>query len=106
MGGDLSLTALAVVLAMSGVTYATKAGGFWILNRIELSESARDALDVLPGGIIVAFLTVRLLNGGAIEWVAGLAVLVVARETGNVLLAMGTGVGVLLILRGGIVGFL
>jgi len=98
---DVSVTALAVVLGMSAVTYATKAGGFWVLDRVEPSESVREALDALPGGIIVAILAVRLLEGGPPEWVAGLAVVAVAHRTDNVLLAMVAGVGVLLAVRGG-----
>lgn len=101
MFADVSVTALAVVLGMSAVTYATKAGGFWVLDRVEPSESVREALDALPGGIIVAILAVRLLEGGPPEWVAGLAVVAVAHRTDNVLLAMVAGVGVLLAVRGG-----
>ncbi|WP_254820870.1 AzlD family protein [Haloglomus halophilum] len=104
MFADVSVTALAVVLGMSAVTYATKAGGFWVLDRVEPSESVREALDALPGGIIVAILAVRLLEGGPPEWVAGLAVVAVAHRTDNVLLAMVAGVGVLLALRHGIAG--
>ncbi len=102
MFADVSLAALGVVLGMSVVTYATKAGGFWVLDRVEPSESVREALDALPGGIIVAILAVRLLEGGPPEWVAGLAVVAVAHRTDSVLLALVTGVGVLLALRAGI----
>jgi uncharacterized membrane protein len=95
-------TALGVVLTMSAVTYATKAGGFWLLDRIDLPASGRDALDALPGGIVVAFLAVRLSNGGPSEWLAAVAVLAVARRTGSVLAAMIAGVGTLVALRGGL----
>ncbi|QLD84168.1 AzlD domain-containing protein [Natronomonas halophila] len=104
MFDEVSLTALAVVFGMSIVTYATKAGGFWALDRIDPSESVREALDVLPGGIIVAILTVRLLDGGPTEWTAGIAVVLVAYRTENVLLAMAAGVGTLLIVRWGRTG--
>jgi uncharacterized membrane protein len=97
---DVSTTALAVVLGMSVVTYATKAGGFWVLDRVEPSEPVREGLDALPSGIIVAIVAVRLLEGGPPEWVAGLAVVAVAHRTDSVLLAMVAGVGVLLAVRG------
>ncbi|MFC6864269.1 AzlD family protein [Halomicroarcula sp. GCM10025817] len=99
MFGDASLTALVVVVGMSIVTYATKAGGFWALDRVEPSDTVRDGLDALPGGILVAILAVRLLEGGPSEWVAGIAVLVVAHRTESVLLAMVVGIGTLLIVR-------
>lgn len=104
MLGEPSPAALAVVLGMALVTYATKAGGFWVLDRVEPSESVRGGLDALPGGIIVAILAVRLLEGGPTEWVAGIAVVVVARRTESVLLAMVAGVGTLLVVRGGAPG--
>ncbi len=100
MSGEVSLTAFAVVFGMSIVTYVTKAGGFWALDRVEPSESVREGLDALPGGILVAILVVRLLEGGPSEWMAGIAVLVVAHRTESVLLAMVVGVGTLLIVRG------
>lgn len=104
MVGEVSLTALGVVFGMSVVTYVTKAGGFWALDRVELSESVRDALDALPGGILVSILVIQLLEGGPNEWIAGIAVLVVAHRTESVLLAMVVGVGTLLIVRGSGVG--
>ena len=100
MFNEVSVTALVVVLGMSIATYSTKAGGFWALDRIEPSESVREALDALPGGIIIAILTVRLLNGGPIEWAAGLVVVLVVHRTDSVLLAMAAGVATLLVIRG------
>lgn len=100
MFGDVSLTALAVVVGMSVVTYATKAGGFWALDRIEPSNSVREGLDALPGGILVAILVIRLMEGGPSEWIAGVAVIAVAHRSESVLLAMVVGVGTLLIVRG------
>ena len=99
MSGEVSLIALAVVVGMSIVTYATKAGGFWAIDRVEPSDAVRDGLDALPGGILVAILVVRLLEGGPSEWMAGIAVLVVAHRTESVLLAMVVGIGTLLIVR-------
>uniref|UniRef100_A0A7D5KU33 AzlD domain-containing protein n=2 Tax=Natrinema halophilum TaxID=1699371 RepID=A0A7D5KU33_9EURY len=87
---------------MSGISYVTKAGGFWLLNRVDPSDTTRDALDALPGGVLIAFLSVRLLNGGPPEWGAALVVVAIVRQTDSVLLAMASGVGVVVILRGGI----
>lgn len=91
MVGDVSPVALAVVVGMSIVTYATKATGLWVADRVDLPEAARGALDALPGSIVVAILTVRLSHGGPHEWIAGLVVVVVAHRTDNALLAMVTG---------------
>lgn len=101
MFGDISPVALAVVVGMSVVTYATKATGFWVLDRLDPSETTRGALDALPGGIVVAILTVRLTEGGPPEWAAGVVVVVVAHRTDSVLLAMVAGIGALVALRAG-----
>ncbi|MBX0324374.1 AzlD domain-containing protein [Halomicroarcula sp. F13] len=105
MVAEVSLTAVMVVFGMSVVTFATKAGGFWAIDRIEPGQSTRDALDALPGGIIVSILTIRLLEGGPAEWVAGIVVVLVARSTENVLIALIAGMGTLVLVRWGRTGF-
>lgn len=99
MFGEVSTVALAVVFGMSVVTHLTKAAGFWVLDRLHPSETTREALDALPGGIVIAILAVRLAQGGPPEWLAGLVVVAVARRTDSILLAMAVGVGVLLVIR-------
>jgi uncharacterized membrane protein len=101
MIAEISPTAVMVVFGMSIVTFATKAGGFWAIDRIDPGQSTRDALDALPGGIIVSILTIRLLEGGPAEWVAGIVVIFVARSTENVLVALVAGVGTLVLVRWG-----
>lgn len=99
MSGSISPVALAVVFGMSAVTYLTKASGFWVIDRIDPSEPTRDALNALPGGIVIAILAVRLTEGGPPEWIAGLAVVTVAYRTDNIFLALIAGIGVLLTTR-------
>ncbi len=83
-----------VILAMAAVTYAAKAGGFWLLGHVDLSERAEAGIDVLPGAVVVAFVTPALADGGLPEWVAAAATLAVARKTGNLLVSLAVGVGV------------
>lgn len=96
---DLSPDVVAVVLAMAGVTYATKAGGLWALGRVEIPPRAETALEALPGGVVVAILAVELARGGPPEWAAAGLVAVVASRTERVLLALATGVGAVVLLR-------
>ncbi|MFB6268588.1 MAG: AzlD family protein [Halobacterium sp.] len=91
---------VAVILAMAGVTYATKASGLWLVGRIDLSERMEAGLDVLPGAVVVAFVAPALANGGVPEWTAAAAIVAVARKTGNLLAALIVGVGVVLAVRG------
>ncbi|WP_353635236.1 AzlD domain-containing protein [Halobacterium sp. NMX12-1] len=96
---DLDPTVVAVILAMAVVTYATKAGGFWLLGRVDLSERAEAGIDVLPGAVVVAFVAPALADGGVPEWIAAAATVAVARKTGNLLVSLAVGVAVVLAVR-------
>jgi len=96
---DLRPFVVAIILAMSLVTYVTKAGGLWLLNRIGISERLEAGLEILPGAIIVSILAPELADGGPAEFGAAGVVLLVAWRTDNVLLALGSGVGAVLVFR-------
>ncbi|AHG03472.1 ABC transporter permease [Halobacterium sp. DL1] len=96
---SLDPTVVGVVLAMAAVTYATKASGLWAVGRIDLSERAEAGLDVLPGAVVVAFVAPALADGGPAEWLAAIATVAVARKTGNLLVSLAVGVGVVLAAR-------
>jgi uncharacterized membrane protein len=100
---DLSTLSIHVILGMGVVTYATKAGGLWVLDRIEISERTRTGLEALPSGIVIALLVPQLVRGGVPEWIATIAVVVVASLTDSVLLALCVGVGTVVLLRGTVV---
>ncbi|WP_293027187.1 AzlD family protein [Natronococcus sp.] len=99
--GALSLepVVVGVVLAMAVVTYATKTGGLWLLNRIETSERLEAALSVLPGAIVIAVLGPELAAGGPAEWGAGVVVVAVMWRTESILLALCAGVVSVVALR-------
>lgn len=88
-----------VVVAMAVVTYATKAGGFWLLGRVDVGERTEAGLEALPGAIIVAIVAPELAGGGPAEWIAaGLAALV-AWKTDNLLAALGVAMVTVLTIR-------
>jgi len=90
---------LAVIGAMCVVTYATKAGGLWLLGRVELSGRTEAALDALPGAVVISLLVPTLSEFGVPGLVSATAVLIVARRTDSVLLALGTGMVTVISLR-------
>lgn len=102
MSPDLSLTPIVVgvVLAMALGTYVTKAGGLWLLGRVDVSERVEAGLEVLPGAIVVSILGPELVEGGPAEWGAAGLVLLVAWKTESVLLAIVVGAGAVVALRG------
>ncbi len=87
------------IILMALATYATRAGGLWLASRFDLSERAGAWLDQIPGAILVSLVAPVVLTGGIAEALAALAVLIVALRTGNLLAAMLTGVGAVVVLR-------
>lgn len=96
---DLDPLTVGTILAMAMATYVTKAGGLWVLDRVAISERTEAGLEALPGGIIVAILAPRLLEGDPATWVAAAVVVMVAHRTENVLLSLVIGFGLVLVLR-------
>ena len=102
MTPDLSLdpVVVAVVLAMALATYVTKAGGLWLLGRVDVSERVEAGLEVLPGAIVVSILGPALVEGGPAEWGAAALVLVVVWKTESVLAAIVVGAAAVVAFRG------
>lgn len=95
---------IAAIVGMGIVTYATRAGGIWAIQRVDVSDRTEAALAVLPGAILVSLVAPEVVFGGAPEWVAAVAVLVVAIRTGSIVLAMAVGMGVVWLVRTGAIG--
>ena len=45
---------IAAILAMGAVTYAMRAGGFWLMGHVPLTPRVRRMLEALPGAVIIA----------------------------------------------------
>lgn len=90
---------LVVIAAMSAVTYVTKAGGFWALDRIEIDGRLEAGLEALPGAIVLSIVSVELLRGGPAEWAAAAVVALLVRKTDSILLGLVGGTGVVLAVR-------
>lgn len=88
----LSRTHLLLILGMAVVTYGTKTGGFWLLNRVSIGSRARAGLRALPGAVLVSIVGVELLQGGPAEWAASLVVLIVAAKTDSITASLVGGV--------------
>lgn len=90
---------LATIAGMSVATYVTKAGGLWMMGRVDVSGQVEAWLDAIPGAVVVSIVAPSLVTGGPVEWTAGAAVLVVAWRTENILASMTVGVGLVWALR-------
>lgn len=96
---SINLTAALVIFGMAIVTYATRVGGLWLMNRFTLSQPIRRWLNHIPGAIMISIVAPAIINGGIAEFVAGLTTLFAIARTGNLVLAMFTGVTTVWILR-------
>lgn len=81
------------IAAMALVTYAIRAGGFWLMGYVPLTRRVRSILNALPGSVVVAIILPLAVRGGAAATVAVITALVVMVLRRNDLLSVICGVG-------------
>lgn len=92
-------SALVLILLMGVVTYALRAGGYWLMGRVTLSPRMEAGLAYLPGAVITALVVPSAIEAG---WpgIAGLvAVAIVMRRWNNLFLALVAGIGAVWLMR-------
>lgn len=83
---------ITVIVVMAVITYGFRAGGYWLMGRVNLSPRVEAGLAYLPGAVITALVVPAALDAG-IEGILGLgAVAITMRLKSNLLLAMLAGV--------------
>ena len=90
---------LLTILGMALVTYATRAGGFWLMGLFTPSPRIEAWLEQIPGAVLVAIIAPTVLASSLAETLAGVATVLVAMRTKNVLIAMLVGVTTVALLR-------
>jgi uncharacterized membrane protein len=95
----MPIESLAAILGMALVTYATRAGGLWLMSRVHTSSRVEAWLGHIPGTVLASIIAPLAFSGGARDLVALLATVLVAARGGNMLLAMAAGVGSVWLLR-------
>lgn len=95
----IDLQVLLTILGMALVTYATRAGGLWLMGRMTLSRRVEAWLSYIPGSVLIAIIAPGILTGGPAEWIAAIGTTLVAIRTGQLLPAIFVGVGIVLVLR-------
>lgn len=63
------------ILAMAGLTYLTRAGGFWLMGYVAISPRIERFLRHMAGGVLVSIVTAAVVNGDRPMW-AGFALAV------------------------------
>ena len=82
-----------VVAAMAAVTYAIRAGGFWLMGYVPLTPRVRSILNALPGAVIASIILPLAVRGGTAAVIAVVTSLVVMALRRNDLLAVICGMG-------------
>ncbi len=90
---------LLTILGMALVTYATRAGGFWLMGLVTPSPRVEAWLKQIPGAVLVALIAPTVLASSIAETLAAVATVLVAIRTKNVLIAMLVGVATVALLR-------
>jgi branched chain amino acid efflux pump len=90
---------LITILGMALVTYAARAGGFWLMGLVTPSPRIEAWLRQIPGAVLVAIVAPTVLASSLAETLAALATVLVAIRTKNVLAAMVIGVAAVFLLR-------
>ena len=84
----MSTTHLLAILAMGLVTYATRAGGFWLASRLRPGPFFRAWLEHLPGAVFAALVAPMVLTAGPAGLLGAVASFAVMRLTGQFVLAI------------------
>jgi uncharacterized membrane protein len=95
----LDPTIVLTILGMALVTYAARAGGFLIVQRLPIGPFARRFLDHIPGATFAALIAPAVFAGGPLEWAGVVVTAAIVRVAGHPLPAMLTGVAVVAIGR-------
>lgn len=87
-----SAEALVAILGMAAVTFAIKAGGLLLANRLPRQGFAAAWLKHIPGAVLASLVAPALVTGSAAEVVAAIVTGLVFVTTRSLLPAMAAGV--------------
>ena len=91
--------ALLAIIGMALVTFAIKAGGFLLANRLPRTGFAAAWIRHIPGAVMASLVAPAVFTGKPAEILAALATTLVFFLTRQLLLAMAAGVGTIFLAR-------
>jgi uncharacterized membrane protein len=92
-------TALLTILLMAIVTYACRAGGYWLMGRVAMSPRIEIGLTYLPGAVLISLVAPAMAEEGIPGVCAVAATALAMRKTNNLLIAMVAGIGTVWLVR-------
>jgi len=95
----MQLDPVLAILGMAAVTFAIRAGGFLLANRLPSTGFVAAWMRHIPGAVLASLVTPAVASGGPPEWVAAAATAVAWLLTRNLLPAMAAGVLTIYLMR-------
>jgi uncharacterized membrane protein len=95
----MSAEALVVILGMAAATYAIRAGGLLLADRLPAHGFVATWMRHIPGAVLAALVAPAIVGGGLAEVGAALVTALAYLLSRNLLLAMAAGVGAVFLLR-------
>ncbi len=95
----MSNEAILAILGMAAVTFAVKAGGLILANRLPTEGFVAAWLRNIPGAVLAALVAPAIVTGSAAEAIAAAATALVFVVSRNLLAAMVAGVAVVYFAR-------
>ena len=95
----MQTSSVLTIFGMALLTYATRAGGFWLIERVKPTPFVEKWLRHIPGAILVSIVAPIIIEGSPSDLVAVAVTIGVGITTKNVLLTMIVGIGVVVFAR-------
>jgi branched-subunit amino acid transport protein len=95
----MSVETLLVILGMAAVTFAIRAGGFLIAERLPSTGFIALWMRNIPGAVLAALIAPEVLKGGPAAWIATAAATLVYLATRNLFATIVGGVLAIFLLR-------
>jgi len=89
----------ALIFGLATATLSIRVGGYLLGTRLPKSGAWAGLFSALPGTLIVALLTVLLMQGGQAEWFAACLSILVAILTNSLPVTMISGISAIWFLR-------
>jgi uncharacterized membrane protein len=95
----MQLDPFLAILGMAVVTFAIRAGGFLLANRLPSTGFVAAWMRHIPGAVLASLVAPAVASGGLPEWVAAAATALAWLLTRNLLPAMAAGVVTIYLMR-------
>ena len=95
------LAFMAALGAMAAATYLMRAGGFWLMGRVQIGPRVKRMLQALPGSVVAATVLPIVVKSGPSALGAVLAALAAMLITRNDFVAVVAGIGAAALIRAG-----